>query len=95
MPAYIVFIREITLDESRVEAYWSKAPPTLDDSPIKVLAPKRRRVTPERPEVVGVEVAEIPSLEVALAWYENPAHQTADERQFDSWLADMEYCDRF
>jgi uncharacterized protein (DUF1330 family) len=95
MPAYIMIIREITLDESRIEAYWSKGPPTLDGSPIKALASKRRHMTLEGPEVVGVVVAEIPSPEVARTWYENPAHQAADQRQFDCWLADMEYCDRF
>ena len=39
--------------------------------------------------------AEFPSLEVARVWYENPAPQPAALRQFDSLLADMEYCDRF
>ena len=95
MPAYIMFIREKTLDEPRREAYWSNAPPTLDGRPIKGLAPNRRHVTLEGPEVKGVVVAAFPSLEVARAWYENPAHQAAAQGQFDSWLADMEYCDRF
>ena len=95
MPAYIMFIREKTLDGSRSEAYWSKAPPMLDDRPIKALAPHRRHVTLEGPEVKGVVIAEFPSLEVASAWYENPAQQAAAQRQFDSWLADMECCDRF
>ena len=26
MPGYIVFIREKTLDQSELEAYWSRAP---------------------------------------------------------------------
>lgn len=95
MVAYIMFIRDIMLNEPLIEAYWSKAPPKLDGSPINALAPKRRHVTREGPEVVGVVVAEIPLPEVARAWYENPAHQAAAQRQFDSWLADMEYCDRF
>jgi uncharacterized protein (DUF1330 family) len=95
MPAYIMFIREKMLDESRIEAYWSKSPPTLDGRPIKVLAPNRRHKTLEGLEIKGVVVAEFPSLEVARACYESPAHQAEAQRQFDSWLADMEYCDRF
>ena len=95
MPAYIMFIHEMPFDESRIEVYGSKAPPTLDGRPIKVLAPNRRHVALERPEITGVVVAEFPSLEVASALYEYPAHQAGAQRQFDSWLADMEYCDRF
>ena len=79
MPAYIMFILE----------------KTLDSRPIKVLTSNRRHVTLEGPEVQGVLVAEFPSLEVARAWNESPAHQAVAQRQFDSWLADMEYCDRF
>lgn len=95
MPAYIMLIREKTLDESRLESYWSKAPPTLDGRPIKVQAPNRCHVTLEGHELKGVVVAEFPSLEVARASYKIRAHQAAAQRQFDSWLADMEYCDRF
>ena len=95
MPAHIMFIREETLDESRIKVHWSKVLPTLDCRSSKVLAPTTRQVTPEGPVTRGVVVAVFPSHEVARAWYENPACQAAAQRQFDSWLADMEYCDRF
>ena len=92
MPAYIVFIREETLDYSPKEASWSKAPPALNGRPINVLASRGRHVTLEGLEVKGVVVA---WLKDARAWYESPAQQEAARRQFDSWFADMEYCDRF
>ncbi len=38
MPAYMVFIREKTLDQSELEAYWEKVVGTLDGRPIKSLA---------------------------------------------------------
>src|SRR5258708_7352888 len=38
MPAYVVFIREKTLDRSELEAYWSRASATMEGHPIKVLA---------------------------------------------------------
>jgi uncharacterized protein (DUF1330 family) len=61
----------------------------------KALASNGRHMTLEGPEVNVVVVAELPSIEDARAWYESPAHQEGAQRQFDSWLADMEYCDRF
>ena len=60
MPAYMVFIREKTLDQSELEAYWSKIRATMEGRPIKVLAAYGRHVTLEGPEVEGVVVAEFP-----------------------------------
>jgi hypothetical protein len=51
MPAYIVFIREKTLDRSELEAYWSRASATMEGRPIKVLAAYGRHVTVEGAEV--------------------------------------------
>jgi hypothetical protein len=38
MPAYVIFIRERTLDPSELEAYARAAPPSLAGWPIKFLA---------------------------------------------------------
>ena len=82
MPAYVVFLREKTLDVSELENYWSKAPATLDGRPIKVLAAYGRHVTLEGPDVEGVVIAEFPSLEEARAWYDSPAYQEAAQHRF-------------
>ena len=82
MPAYIVFMREKTIDKSELEIYWSKVPHTLDGRPIKVLASYGRHVTLEGPDVEGVVVAEFPSLEEARAWYDSPAYQEAAQHRF-------------
>jgi len=82
MPAYIVFMREKTLDQSELETYWSKAPSTLEGRPIKVLAAYGRHETLEGPDVEGVVVAEFPSLEEARAWYDSPAYQEAARHRF-------------
>jgi uncharacterized protein (DUF1330 family) len=82
MPAYIVFIREQTLDESELKAYWSKAPASLEDHPIKVLAAYGKHVTLEGPDVEGVVVAEFPSSEAARAWYDSPEYQAAAQHRF-------------
>jgi uncharacterized protein (DUF1330 family) len=82
MAAYIVFIRDKTLDTSELEAYWQKAPATLDGRPIKVLAAYGRHVTLEGSDVEGVVIAEFPTLEDARAWYESPAYQDAAQHRF-------------
>ena len=82
MPAYIVFMREKTLDQSELDAYSSKVPPTLAGRPIKVLAAYGRHVTLEGPEVEGVVVAEFPTLEEARDWYESPEYQQVAQHRF-------------
>ncbi len=82
MPAYMVFIREKTLDQSELEAYWSKIRATLGGRPVKVLAAYGRHVTLEGPQVEGVVVAEFPSVEEARAWYDSPAYQEAARHRF-------------
>ena len=47
MPAYVVFMREKTLDQSELEAYWEKVLGTLDGRPIRPLAAYGRHLTLE------------------------------------------------
>ena len=82
MAAYIVFIREKTLDQSELEAYWSRASATMEGRPIKVLVAYGRHVTLEGPEVEGIVVAEFPSVEEARAWYDSPAYREVAEHRF-------------
>ena len=82
MPAYIVFMREKTLDRSELETYWAKAPASLDGQPIKILAAYGRHVTLEGPDVEGVVLAEFPTLEDARNWYDSPAYQEAAQHRF-------------
>lgn len=82
MPAYVVFIREKTLDQSELDAYGSKVRATMEGHPIKVLAAYGRHVTLEGPEVEGVVVAEFPTIEEARAWYDSPAYQDVARHRF-------------
>jgi uncharacterized protein (DUF1330 family) len=81
MPAYIVFMREQTLDQSELEAYWAQVAATLDGRPIKVLAAYGKHLTLEGPDVEGVVIAEFPTLEEARDWYESPAYQAAAQHR--------------
>ena len=82
MSAYMVFIREKTLDQSELKAYWAKIRATIEGHPTKVLAAYGRHVTLEGPEVEGVVVAEFPSVEEARAWYDSPAYQEVAQHRF-------------
>ena len=82
MSAYMVFIREKTLDQSELKAYWAKIRATMEGHPIKVLAAYGRNVTLEGPDVEGVVVAEFPSVEEARAFYDSPAYQDAAQHRF-------------
>jgi uncharacterized protein (DUF1330 family) len=77
MPAYIVFMRERTLDQTELEAYWQRVTPTLEGRPIKVLAAYGKHLTLEGPDVEGVVIAEFPTLQEARDWYESSAYQEA------------------
>ena len=77
MSAYVVFMREKTLNQSELEAYWARVKETMDGHPLKVLAAYGKHVTLEGPDVEGVVIAEFPSIEAARAWYDSPAYQAA------------------
>lgn len=82
MSAYIVFIREKTIDESELETYWQKAPAAMQGQPIRALAAYGHHVTLEGPDVEGVVIAEFPTVEEARAWYDSPAYQAAAQHRF-------------
>ncbi|WP_010582014.1 DUF1330 domain-containing protein [Schlesneria paludicola] len=82
MSAYIVFMREKTLNQSELEAYWSKVQSTMQGYSLKVLAAYGRHQTLEGPDVEGVVIAEFPTLEEAREWYDSPAYQEAAKHRF-------------
>ena len=75
MPAYVIFIRERTLDPSELEIYARTAPLSLAGWPIKFLAANGRQEVLEGPAPEGVAIAEFPSLEDAKQWYKSPEYQ--------------------
>ena len=77
MSAYIVFMREKTLDQAELEAYWARVEATMEGIPLKVHAAYGKHITLEGPDVEGVVIAEFPSLEDANNWYYSPAYQEA------------------
>ena len=82
MPAYVIFIRERTLDQSELGTYAKMPRPSLEGLPIKFLAAYGRQEVLEGPVPEGVAIAEFPSMEEAKQWYESPAYQMAAQHRF-------------
>ncbi len=82
MSAYVVFMREKTLNQSELEAYWARVKETMEGHQLKVLVAYGKHVTLEGPDVEGVVIAEFPSLEEARAWYDSPAYQAVSQHRF-------------
>jgi uncharacterized protein (DUF1330 family) len=82
MPAYVIFIRERTVDRSELDAYAKLAGPSLEGQPVKFLAAYGRQDVLEGPAPEGVAIAEFPSMEEARQWYESPAYQAAAQHRF-------------
>jgi len=82
MSAYLVFIREKTLDTGELEIYWSKIRATFDGHEVKLLASYGRHEDLEGSPTEGTVIAEFPSMEAAKAWYESPAYREVREHRF-------------
>lgn len=82
MSAYVIFIREATLDQSELDLYAKLAGPSLDGLTIRFLAAYGRQEVLEGPVPEGVAIAEFPSIEAAMQWYKSPAYQLAVQHRF-------------
>ena len=76
MPAYMIFIREKTIDQKELEAYWSKIRDTLAGHEVRVLAAYGSQQNLEGMKSEGTVIAEFPSVEAARKWYDSPAYQS-------------------
>lgn len=77
MAAYVVFIKDETLDKDELATYAEKAGRARGDHPITPLAFYGALETLEGPEAEGVVVLEFPDAEAAKGWYFSPAYQEA------------------
>ena len=82
MSAYLVFIREQTLDPRELQIYWSKIRATFAGHGVKVLAAYGRHEDLEGSPTEGTVIAEFPSMEAAKAWYDSPAYREVREHRF-------------
>jgi uncharacterized protein (DUF1330 family) len=75
--AYIVFIRESSVDGDALARYSALVPPTFAGRSVKFHAVYGRQEVLEGPEADGVVVLEFESWDEAKRWYGSPEYQTA------------------
>ncbi|MHB0863138.1 DUF1330 domain-containing protein [Paenibacillus sp. SEL3] len=77
MPAYVVFIREQSTDQTELQLYSQLAPAGLAGHSVKPLAMYGAYQVLEGPDIEGLTILEFPTFEEAQAWYFSPAYQKA------------------
>ncbi len=77
MPAYVVFIREQSIDQTELQLYSELAPAGLAGHSVKPLAMYGAYQVLEGPDIEGLAILEFPTFEEAQAWYFSPAYQKA------------------
>ena len=77
MPAYIVFTRLRTRNQSELDLYKKQAPVFFAGHSFKWLVNFGPHEVLEGPGVEGIGILEFPTFAEAKAWYESPAYQEA------------------
>lgn len=81
MSAYVIFIRDNTLDEQEMVRYADKAAGAADGHPLTPLAFYGAVETLEGDAAEGVVILEFPDMAAAKAWYHSPAYQAARQHR--------------
>jgi uncharacterized protein (DUF1330 family) len=82
MPAYVIFIREKTHDQSELDAYRAAMATGLEGVPVKMLAAYGAQVVLEGPVPEGIAIAEFPSVTAVTDWYHSPDYQRVVQHRF-------------
>lgn len=76
MTAYVVFIKEKTLDQQELDTYAQKMSPLMAQLPVSVLSAYGRIEVFEGASPEGVVLVSFPTFEQATTWYRSEAYQT-------------------
>jgi uncharacterized protein (DUF1330 family) len=82
MTTYIVFTRESTQDQTKLDVYHGKVSESFKGHPIKILAAYGPQQVLEGDAPEGVVIVEFPSTEAARLWYDSPEYQNVAEHRF-------------
>ncbi|MCI3131946.1 DUF1330 domain-containing protein [Phenylobacterium aquaticum] len=81
MPAYIIFVKNKTLDPDELKTYSQKAAPAGAGHPITPLAFYGPLEVLEGDDAEGVVLISFPDKAAARAWYDSPAYQDAKQHR--------------
>jgi len=81
MPAYVIFIKNKTLDADELKIYGQKAGAARGDHQIKPLAFYGPLEVLEGDDAEGVVLLEFADKAAAHAWYDSPEYQAAKQHR--------------
>jgi len=84
MPVYMVYICHSVSDRAQLEKYWASIGHTLEGQTVEFLAGYAPFEVLEGENVLGVFVAEWPSMEAAKAWYDSPGYKAIRHLRMDN-----------
>ncbi|ECV7231652.1 nitroreductase family protein [Escherichia coli] len=82
MSAYVVFLRERTLDATELDIYARQAPAAREGHDLTPLAFYGDFEVLEGPAIEGGVILRFPDMQAARAWYHSPAYQAARAHRF-------------
>ena len=82
MAAFVVFIREETLDPPELAAYSAKVKESFEGHAVTFRAAYGQHEVLEGPTMEGAVLLEFPDLDAARTWYRSPAYQAAARHRF-------------
>ncbi|MFD1910646.1 DUF1330 domain-containing protein [Halodurantibacterium flavum] len=82
MPAYVVFMRDETLDPVEFQEYSNKVDASFEGHEMTPLADYGDLETLEGDEIEGAVILQFPDMDAARAWYRSPAYQATAQHRF-------------
>jgi uncharacterized protein (DUF1330 family) len=82
MTAYVVFIKEQTINQSELDVYSASVASSFRGHEVKVLAAYGTYEVLEGPAMEGAVMLEFESIDAAQAWYRSPAYQAVAQHRF-------------
>lgn len=82
MTAYVVFMRDETVDLVELEEYSTKVDASFDGHDMKLLVDYGTIETLEGDEIEGAVILEFPNKDAARAWYRSPEYQATAQHRF-------------
>ena len=82
MPAYVVFMRDETVNPAQFEEYSAKVGASFEGHEVKFLADYGTIETLEGDEIEGAVILEFPNMDSARAWYRSPEYQATAQHRF-------------
>lgn len=82
MPAYVVFMRDETLDPVELAEYSARVDASFEGHEMKLLADYGALETLEGDEIEGAVILEFKDMDAARAWYRSPGYQAPAQHRF-------------